>query len=136
MLNKEVKIALGVGAVMLIICIIIVLVQNRELEDSSVEVNVYQLYKPTDNMDDYVYRPCRISTEDAIKINKEFKRALALNKNNTINGKQIEGTYKVVIDDDYIAFDNKTDNIIYNGKVNNLYSFKSDMYDLIIKACE
>jgi len=134
MLNKEVKIAFAVGGIMLLICTIIILVQNREVKESNVNVKVLKLYKPTENIDDAVYRECHISTEDAIKVNKEFKRAVALNKNKSIN-KQIEGAYKIIIDDDYIAFDNQTDNIVYNEKGHNLYEFKSDLYEIIINAC-
>ena len=131
MLNREIKIALGVGIIMLGICLVIVLIQNRKEEEKNIVVNAYKL-----NENENGYVSCSISTEDAIKVNKEFKRALALRDNNALNGKSINGNYKVVINDQFIAFDNDTDNMIYIDKDNKLYNFSSDMYKIIIDTCK
>ena len=135
MLNREIKIALGVGILMLAICLIIVLVQNKKEEEKNIKVEVYKL-KAAEADEQRTYTACSISTEDAIKVNKEFKRALALRDNNSVTGKSITGNYKVIIDNQYIAFDNDSDKIIYSNKDNKLYKFSSDIYDIIINTCK
>ncbi len=136
MLSKEIKIAGCVGIAMVLICLIIVMVQNNHKQED-INIKVYKLTAVEGEEDKHVYKQCSLSTEDAIKINKEYKRSKALRNMNQVQGKSINGDYKVVIsEDEFVAFDNKEDKIIYIGKENKLYNFSSDIYDIVLNTCE
>ena len=136
MLSKEIKIAGIVGIIMIIICFIIVMVQSNKKQEN-IDLKVYKLTAVEGTEDKHVYKQCSLSTEDAIKINKEYKRSKALRNMNQVQGKSINGDYKVIInDDEYVAFDNKEDKVIYIGKENKLYNFSSDIYEIVLKTCE
>ena len=134
MLGKELKIALGVGIAMILICLLVVLIQSNKAQDD-VKVNVYKLTAVEGEEDKHVYKACSISTEDALKINKEYKRIQALRDLNALQGQSINGDYKVVIGEEFVAFDNSADNMIYIGKENKIYKFSSEIYELVVNTC-
>ena len=136
MLNKELKVALGVGIAMIVICLVIVMVQSNNKQED-INLKVYKLTAVEGQEDKHVYRQCSVSTEDLLKINKEYKRSKALRDMNQVQGKSINGDYKIIVnEDEYVAFDNAEDKMIYVGKENRLYNFSSDIYEIAIKACE
>ena len=133
--KKEIIIAIVVAILMIAICLIIYLV-NTNKNVSAPNVKVYKLYEVEGSEDEHVYKECRISTEDQLTLKKEFKRATKLADSKIVTGKSIMGSYKIIIDDTYIAFDNKEDKIFYNGQKNRLYNLASQMYEIVINTCE
>ena len=70
-----------------------------------------------------------------MSIKKEFKRVTSISESKAVAGKTIEGSYKVVIDDNYIAFDNTEDKLVYNGNKNMLFNISTSIYKTVIDAC-
>lgn len=131
--KKEIAIASVVGCIMLLVCVIVIVSQKNI--DKPVDLKVYKLYEKEAEGEVGYYSECSIDTEDILKVKKEFNRMNALKDTNILTGKTIKGSYKVVMDGKEIAFDNSTDNIVYNGSKNRIYSFTSEMYEIIINTC-
>lgn len=133
-IKKEVSIAIVVGCIMLLICIIVILAQKNV--DKPVNIKVYKLYETSVEGEVGYYSECSVDTENLLKIKKEFNRMNVLKDSKIVSGKTIKGSYKVIMDDKYIAFDNNTDNVIYNGSKNRIYNFESEMYEIVMNTCE
>lgn len=135
-IKREVFIAIVVGCIMIITCVLVIAGQRNV--SKPVSIKVYKLYETTNEQKEtsYYYSECSLNTDDLLKIKKEFKRSLALNDSKIINGKTIKGSYKVMMDDQFVAFDNKDDNLIYNGSKNKIYNFTSGMYEIVVNTCE
>ncbi len=99
---------------------------------SDVEVFVHK--EKTEETEGYYY-PCSLSTEDLIKVKNEFTKAYKVNEESIVTGKSINGDYKVVVGEKFIAFDKENEGIMYLGSLNNLYSVESGLYNIVIKAC-
>lgn len=133
-IKKEISIAIVIGCIMLLICVIAIVAQKNI--DKPVNIKVYKLHETGVEGEVGYYSECSIDTENILKIKKEFNRLNALNDSNILSGKTIKGSYKVIMDDKYIAFDNNTDNIVYNGSKNRIYNFSSEMYEIVMNTCE
>ena len=70
MKNNEIKWAIGIGIVMITICIIAIMIAKG----SSKEINlkVYKLNMIGESYKDYTKEPCKMSTDNLVTINKEF----------------------------------------------------------------
>ena len=102
-------------------------VENIKLEN----VKVYKHHDKTENKEGY-YSECHLSTEDVVKVRNGFNKIIELGKDNLVSGKHINGDYKVIIEDKFIAFDKDHNNIVYFGNANVLFKYKSEIYDLIV----
>lgn len=131
--KKEIAIAIVVGCIMLLVCVIVIVSQKNI--DKPVDLKVYKLYEKEAEGEVGYYSECSIDTEDILKVKKEFNRMNALKDTNILTGKTIKGSYKVIMDGKEIAFDNSADNMVYNGSKNRIYSFTSEMYEIIINTC-
>lgn len=133
--KKEIHIAIGVALLMILICVVICLVQINSNKANELNIKVYKLYEVEDSETEHVYKECRISTEDQITLKKEFKRATSISESKAVVGRSINGSYKIVIDDNYIAFDNEEDKIVFDGEKNKLFNLSSSMYEIVINSC-
>lgn len=133
--KKEVTIAIIVAILMIIICFVIYLVNTNTQKETELNIKAYKLYEVENSENDHAYKECRLSTEDKLSIKKEFKRVASISESKAVVGKTIEGSYKVVIDDNYIAFDNTEDKLVYNGNKNMLFNISTSIYKTVIDAC-
>lgn len=130
--DKEIKIAIIVGAIMITACIVAYIFYKSETNVNEIDLKVYKV-----NEKEKVYEECHITTDTQIQLNSEFKRATKLNESSRVIGKSITGTYKIVSNDNYIAFDNKENEYyIYRGDTKYLYEFNSTIYDLVETTCQ
>lgn len=135
--NNELKIAAIVGILMTLICVIVLMVQNNK-KNEIVELNAYKHFyneeEGEDDRDGY-YSECYLTTEDKINIESDLRKVNHLSEDSKVN-QVIIGNYKIIINDEFYAFDNAEDNIIYSGKEGKMYKFSSDIYQTIIDRCE
>ena len=134
--NKELKIAIIVGIIMVTICILAFLYVKSERTSYANKYNQIdiQVYKVNEEAKTYV--PCHISTETLIQINSEFNRAYRLKDSSRVVGKSITGTYRVQAGNKWIAFDlNEESKYVYRGDTKYLYEFNSNLYEIVAKAC-
>lgn len=118
---------------MVLICVIVYITQTREENVEDLNIVVYKYDEETET-----YYPCGLSTEDALTIKKEIQKAKLLTEKEQAEATQINGNYKIMYgenDNDFVAFDNDEDNILYVGKQARLYSFSSKMYNIAINTC-
>ena len=76
--NKEIKIAIIVAILMVFICFLIFMYQKNSTNPETIDIKIYKSHAVEGKEDEHVYRECSLSTEDAIKINKEFIKAYNL----------------------------------------------------------
>lgn len=137
--NKEVKIAIIVGIIMITICIIMFITVKSKNKVNNIDVKVYKLYESTNDKGEteYQYRPCTINnTDTTIEIYKETAKALKLTEDSLIVGKQIKGEYKVEYNGKMIAFDISDDQLVYLNETQKLYKFNSDIYEKVKNVCQ
>ena len=134
--NKEVKIAIIVGILMITICLIIFIFYRAEANVETLNLKVYKLYDIEGTEDEHEYRECNTTADDIIMLSKEYKRSQNLTENKQVIGKQINGNYKVIYDDEYIAFDANGTNYIYRSDTERLYNFNSKIYDYVTEICK
>ncbi len=130
--NKEIKIAIIVGVIMITACILaFIYFKSGDNNINQIDIKVYKV-----NEEEKVYEQCQISTDTLIQINNEYKRISRLTDSSRVKGQSITGTYKVVSGDNFIAFDlNEDKNYIYRGDTQYLYEFDSDLYNIVASAC-
>ena len=132
--KREIYIAFSIGIIMILICIFLFYIGKKDNFNIN-DIKVYRLYSYEDNEDNHYYKECELSTEDRINISDDLKHSLKISKS-SLTGVSITGNYKIVIGDDFIAFDNDSDNYFYNGNQNKIYSFESSIYNQVIDYCE
>lgn len=132
--NREVIIAIVVALIMILVCVLTFVISKSSTKQAS-EIKVYKLYEREDNSSDHYYKECSIDTENKILVQDVYKKVKKLNDASSVTGVGITGNYKIVIDDDFIAFDNNEDNLIYNGNKNKLYNFNTTLYEEVINWC-
>ena len=124
--KKQINIAICVFCIMVLICVIVYITQTREENVEDLNIVVYKYDEETET-----YYPCGLSTEDALTIKKEIQKAKLLTEKEQAEATQINGNYKIMYgenDNDFVAFDNDEDNILYVGK-------QSKMYNIAINTC-
>ena len=129
--NMELKIAAVVGVIMILICLV-VLSQQHSKKNEVVDLKVYKHFEDEKNKG---YVECIITTEELSKINKEMKRVENLNDSTLLKG-TIEGKYKIIVGDNFYAFDDIDDKYIFRGSDNQIHSFDGETYEIVINRCE
>ena len=129
--NKELKIAAVVGALMIVICLIVVLINTSP--NTKVDIKVY---KNVEIDGQRGYLECSVPESILGEINTEFKKAKKLDTSALAESHQIQGTYKIVSGKESIAFDADDKNEIYNIDEKKLYTFNSTIYTLVKTVCE
>ncbi len=127
----ELKIAIAVGVIMILICLFVLTKQNSKKN----EVVDLKVYKHIETEEQKGYVECIISTEELSKINKEMKRVEKLNDSTLLRGK-IEGNYKIVVGDNYYAFDELEDKFIFRGSDKEIHAFDGETYEIVVNRCE
>ncbi len=132
--NKEIKIAIVVGAIMLTICFVIV-VSNMSTKKSNQTATEIKVYKHYDDGETKEYRECTVTTDELVNINNEFNSIKLLDDEDKFPGTSINGTYRITKNDDFIAFDGDN-NLVYRGDTQALYLYKSDIYEYVANICK
>lgn len=136
--NKEVKIAIVVGIIMLTICLIAFVTTKSQNKVNTIDVKIFKLFESVDENGEtkYQYRECDINNTDIqINIYKETAKALKLSEDKIVFGKQIKGEYKVEYNGKMVAFDKEANKTIYLGETKKLYNFDSDLYETVVNVC-
>lgn len=133
--NRELKIAIIVGIIMITLCLVLFISNKSESNLETIDIHIYKA-----NQAEQLYEECSgvITTDELIVINSAVKSAYRLTENDRLIGEKITGLYKVTAGDDYaIIFDGETDkNIIYREDTQYLYNFESSIYETVKKVCE
>ncbi len=133
--NKEVKIAIIVGIIMITISLLAIIIHNSNTKIEEVSLKVYKNYTTEDGRE---YRECTLTTDELISIKREYNKATNINEDKKLTGQTITGTYMIKDGDEYIAFDADDSNKVYvlaNSK-QAIYSLESTMYETVKNACE
>jgi len=134
--NKEIKVAIIVGVIMLTICLLVFIFANSNKEEvQNIDLKVYKLYTLDDADKSYEYRECSISTEDLITINSEYKKIANLQEDKKVTNKQINGNYKIVNGNNFIAFDAGDENLVYRSDLPAIFDYDSSVYELVKNLC-
>lgn len=131
--NKEVKIALIIGMIMITLCAII-LISNNSSKKTKVNTDI-KVYKHIDDGTTKGFIECYTNTDDIIFINNEYKKTNSLNDNDKYAGRQLNANYKITNGDDYIAFDDNS-GFVWRGYTQAIYYFESPLYDYVINLCK
>lgn len=132
--KKQINIAICVFCIMILICVVVYITETSDKKVEELTIEVYQYDEET-----RTYYPCGVSTEDALTIKKEIQKAKLLTEKEQTTITQINGNYKIMYgknDNEFVAFDNKEDNIIFIGNQSNIYNFKSKLYNIVIETCK
>lgn len=130
--NKELKIALIVGIIMITICLLVFIFTKSSSDNNEIDIQVYKV-----NEEAKTYELCNVPQDKLIQINGEYRTASRLSENSRVIGAKITGTYKVVSGDNYIAFDGEEDkNYVFRGDTKYLYEFNSELYEIVKEVCE
>lgn len=133
MANKEVKIAIIVGVIMITICLVAFIINKNSNKVENINLEIYKSYQ-LDTGTEYIR--CNVTTDELIKINKEYKKAVKLKEENKLVGKQITGTYMVRDGNNFIAFDDDS-KLVYvsaNG-IQAILEWNSSIYELVSGTC-
>ena len=133
MANKEVKIAIIVGVIMITICLVAFIINKNNNKVENINLEIYKSYQ-LDTGTEYIR--CNVTTDELIKINKEYKKAVKLKEENKLVGKQITGTYMVRDGNNFIAFDDDS-KLVYvsaNG-IQAIFEWNSSIYEIVSGTC-
>lgn len=134
--NNEVKIAIIVGAIMLTICLVVFIFNKAEKQEvTNLDIKVYKLYELNAEEEEYEYRECSVATDDLITINKEFKKIYNLSAEKKATGKTIKGNYKIISQNDFIAFDAGEENLVYRSDLPAIFQYDTSLYELVKNIC-
>ena len=130
---------LGSIAVIAVVIVAIVLFfpknEMAQTDNKLEDVKVYIHHEKTKETQGY-YSECNLSTEDLVKVRNAYNKINKINEESLVTGVSINGDYKVIVNDKFIAFDKKHNNQVYYNDINGIFNYKSDIYDIVIKACE
>jgi len=138
--NREVKIALIVGIIMITLCAIAIIAKNaskKAAEELDIHIYRHVITNKADNSG--IYYECNVPTDKKSIVNVEFKKVMNLKdsaKNTDETVKGIEGNYKVTVDSNFIAFDDSKSNLVYRNDTTSLYSYRSNLYAIVEEACQ
>ena len=99
----------------------------------NINLEIYKSYQ-LDTGTEYIR--CNVTTDELIKINKEYKKAVKLKEENKLVGKQITGTYMVRDGNNFIAFDDDS-KLVYvsaNG-IQAIFEWNSSIYEIVSGTC-
>ncbi len=132
--NKEVKIAIIVGIIMITIGLIIFMISKSENTVNELDLKVYRNFTVKDGRE---YRECTLTTDDIIEIRREYRKITKLDESSKLTGQSITGVYMVKDGENYIAFDADESNKVYvkaNGK-EAIYKVESTIYEKVYNLC-
>lgn len=133
--NRELKIAIIVGIIMITLCLILFIFNKSDSNLETIDIHIYKA-----NQEEQVYEECTgtLSTDEIIVINSTVKSAHRLSESDRVIGGKITGLYKITAGENYaIMFDGETDkNIIYREDTQYLYNFESSIFETVKKVCE
>ena len=132
--NLELKIAAVVGFLMIMICLIVISIQNSK-KDQVIDLTVYKHYINKDTNEGY-YGECRITTEELTLISRELTKVDKLGEDVLIPGGRIEGNYKIVFNKKIYAFDDGEAKRIFRDSDNTLHEFDSKIYEIVLDRCD
>lgn len=132
--NKEIKIAIVVGAIMLTVCFVIV-VSNMSTKNGNQTATEIKVFKHYDDGTTKEYRECNVTTDELVNINNEFNSIKLLGDEDKYPGTSINGTYRISKNNDFIAFDDNN-NLVYRGDTQALYYYESDLYEYVANICK
>ena len=136
--NREVKIAIGLGIIMITVCLVAIMIaKSGNTKAEEIDLKVYKLNTSAAEMKDYYYEECKIATDDLVRINKEYKKTYKLEDKDKITGTKIMGEYKLMQGKNYIAFDKSDEKTfsLYRSDTSSLYEYESILNKLVVKAC-
>lgn len=134
-MNKEVKIAIVVGVLMITICLMAIIISQNSIKAEDVNLVIYKLNKTGDSTADYTYEKCSVSTEELLPVYKVYKKMLELSDDKKVTGEQIMGEYMLRDENNYVAFDDDDTDYIYLSKTSSLYEYKTNIYQTIVELC-
>ncbi len=138
-MNDNKNLILGSIAIIVVVIVAVVLFLPKgdanNVKTSIVDVNIYIHHDKTEDTEGY-YSKCKVSTEDLVKIRNAYEERKNFTEDNRVTSMSINGDYKVIVGNNYMAFDKESNNIVYDSEYNSLFEFKSNIYDLVIKACQ
>ncbi len=138
--NREVKIAIIVGLIMITLCAIAIIakkINNQKVEDLNIHVYRHVITNQATNSG--VYYECNVPTDKKSLINLEFKKVMNLkdsDKRNSETNEGIEGNYKITVDSNFIAFDDSKGNVVYRNDTTSLYTYHSSLYGVVEEVCK
>lgn len=139
--KKELIVAGVVGIIMILICLFVVFCPK--IKNNASDIKVYKLVaREGVNLEDenlsseekYVYIECNVSPEDKISAKKDLKKISNFKMENS-KPEPVKGNYKVVLGDDFFAFDSKDSSQVYSSKTNRVYNYYTKTYSKLVKAC-
>lgn len=134
MANKEVKVAIVVGLIMITACIIFYIISNSNNKVEEINIEIYKSYQLDEGRE---YIRCNVSTDELVSINREYKKITKLQEEDKLVGRQINGTYMIRNGEEYIAFDADGNNLVYvnaNG-IQAIFNHSSSIYELVSSTC-
>lgn len=132
--NLEIKIAIIVAIIMATVILIAVIFTKQETATNTVDLHVYKLYSVEGSEDEHVYRECNITTDDVIKLYAEYRKIKKLPDSYKLTGKTINGDYKIISGNEFIAFD-KGGSRVYRSDTTAIYAFNSTIYQNAVDMC-
>lgn len=134
--NREVKIAIIVGIIMITVCLLaFIFSKSNNTTPELLDIKVYKLFNKEGSEDEHEYRACKINVDDIKAIQSEYNKIMRLSESKKTKG-QINGDYKIMVEDKYIAFDADESNNVYRGDTSALYNYNSTIYEYVKKVCE
>ena len=143
--NKEVKIAIIVGIIMITICLVIFIFYRAEANVETLNLKVYKLYDIEGTEDEHEYRECSATADEIVMLSKEYKRTQNLTENKQVTGKQINGNYRLgnseyfIIEaceyvESFLKFSPKSEIILNIDKIVNLLYKASSFFTINSKS--
>ncbi len=138
--NREVKIAIIVGIIMISLCAIAIIAKNaRKQEAVNLDIRVFKHVVTNSTDKTGVYYECNVPTDKLSIINLEFKKIMNLNDSDKKAFEMndgIEGNYKITSGSNFVAFDDSKANVVYRNDTTSLYSYRSNLYKVVEEVCQ
>jgi hypothetical protein len=135
--NREVKIAIIVGLIMITGCIVAFIIsRNNNNPEITLDLHIYKHLGDTDKNTGRYYE-CIIATDELPKINNDFKRIMNLKDGSKVQSFEanIDGDYKIVSGTNFIAFDANGSYYVYRSDTTAVYNYPTGMYEDVASAC-
>jgi hypothetical protein len=147
-MNKELKIAIILGVILVTLCLLIVIVSGNK-KTQELDIKVYKLERidgdTTKKKDqeikaeDYQYVECKINTDEMIEVYRDLKKVYNLDESSAVANKKIVGYYKVASKSETYAFDiaeKGEEQTVYRGDTGLLYKYNSSTLQTIANICK
>lgn len=135
-MKQNQMILMGAIAFVIVVGALAVAYANKVKPDTkALDIKVYKSHIDDSYESGHVYRECNIDSGVLAELVQEFNKSYKLSDSQMVSNKSINGTYKLIYNNKFVAFDNADDNIIYLGSKDALYTFKSSIYQKVIDYC-